>query len=288
MLSTIYSATISGVNAIKVIVEANSGERGDPKCILVGLPDASVKESLDRVFSSLSNTGYAKPRTRVTINLAPGDLRKEGAAFDLPIALSLLASTGQIKHDILGNYLIAGELALSGATRHVKGGLAMAMLAKKIGKAGIILPKSSALEACLIEGINVYSIESLDEAIKFFEDKKLPNPLNPIDSPILKTKERTLRDDFSEVKGQYGLRRAVEIAVAGEHNLLIMGPPGAGKSMVAKRIPSILPRPLPDEFLEILNIYSVQGESWLSKNNGMLRPVRSPHHTISDIGLLGG
>ena len=288
MLSTTYSATLSGVNALQVTVEANSGERGDPKCILVGLPDASVKESMDRVFSSLSNTGYSKPRTRLTINLAPGDLRKEGAAFDLPIALSLLASTGQMKNHMLEDYLIAGELALSGATRHVRGGLAMAMLAKKIGKKGIILPKSSAMEACLIEGINVYSIENLAQAVSLFEDKKIPEPLSRTNSPFLLNEESRTKEDFAEVKGQQGLRRAVEIAVAGEHNLLIIGPPGAGKSMVAKRIPSILPRPHPDEFLEILNIYSVQGESWLSKNNGLLRPVRSPHHTISDIGLLGG
>ena len=221
MLSTTYSATLSGVNALQVTVEANSGERGDPKCILVGLPDASVKESMDRVFSSLSNTGYAKPRTRVTINLAPGDLRKEGAAFDLPIALSLLASTGQMKNHMLEDYLIAGELALSGAIRHVRGGLAMAMLAKKIGKKGIILPKSSAMEACLIEGINVYSIENLAQAVSFFENDKIPEPLCRTNSPFLLEDVCEAKDDFSEVKGQQGLRRAVEIAVAGEHNLFM-------------------------------------------------------------------
>jgi len=221
MLSTTYSATLSGVNALQVTVEANSGERGDPKCILVGLPDASVKESMDRVFSSLSNTGYSKPRTRLTINLAPGDLRKEGAAFDLPIALSLLASTGQMKNHVIKDYLIAGELALSGATRHVRGGLAMAMLAKKIGKKGVILPKSSAMEACLIEGINVYSIENLAQAVSLFEDKKIPEPLSRTNSPFLLNEESRTKEDFAEVKGQQGLRRAIEIAVAGEHNLFI-------------------------------------------------------------------
>ena len=166
-------------------------------------------------------------------------------------------------------------------------GGAMAMLAKKIGKKGIILPKSSAMEACLIEGINVYSIENLAEAVSFFENDKIPEPLCRTNSPFLLEDVCEAKDDFSEVKGQQGLRRAVEIAVAGEHNLLIIGPPGAGKSMVAKRIPSILPRPHPDEFMEILNIYSIQGESWLSKYNGLLHWLISTY-TISDIGLLGG
>ena len=288
MLSTSLSATLSGVSALKVTVEANSGEKGDPKCVLVGLPDTSVKESMDRVFSSIGNAGFSKPRTHVTINLAPGDLRKEGAAFDLPIALTLLDSTGQIKCENLDDFLIAGELALSGEVRKVKGGLAMAILAKEIGKKGVLLPRDSATEACLIEGITVYPIDSLAHAIAFFEDQTSVDSLSPEHSPYSNLVENGFLDDFTDVKGQYGLRRAIEVAVAGAHNLLIIGPPGAGKSMVAKRIPSILPKPEMNEFLEILNIYSVQGSDQFIKTEGMVRPVRSPHHTISDVGLLGG
>ncbi|MDA7756820.1 YifB family Mg chelatase-like AAA ATPase [Opitutales bacterium] len=288
MLSTTFSATLSGVSALQVTVESNSGEKGDPKCVLVGLPDASVKESMDRVFSSISNAGFNKPRTHVTINLAPGDLKKEGAAFDLPIALTLLASTGQIQNNRLDQFLIAGELALSGEVRGVKGGLAMAVLARATGKKGILLPKQSALEACLIEGIEIYGIESLAEAVSFFEGDYDKAPLLPIDSPFSKVKKSQSAEDFSDVKGQHALRRAVEISVAGGHNLLVIGPPGAGKSMVAKRIPSVLPKPSMEEFLEILNIYSIQGDSKFILSKGMQRPVRSPHHTISDVGLLGG
>ena len=288
MLSTSTSATLSGVSALKVTVEANSGEKGDPKCVLVGLPDASVKESMDRVFSSIGNAGFSKPRTHVTINLAPGDLRKEGAAFDLPIALTLLDSTGQINCNGLNDFLVAGELALSGEVRKVKGGLAMAILAKEMGKKGILLPVDSATEACLIQGISVYPVESLAQTIAFFENQSCICPLSPEQSPFSDFSQNILLDDFADVKGQHGLRRAVEVSVAGSHNLLIIGPPGAGKSMVAKRIPSILPKPEMDEFLEILNIYSVQGSDFFTKTKGTLRPVRSPHHTISDVGLLGG
>lgn len=288
MLSTSLSATLSGVSALTVTVEANSGEKGDPKCVLVGLPDASVKEAMDRVFSSIGNAGFSKPRTHVTINLAPGDLRKEGAAFDLPIALTLLSSTGQIQGKGLSDYLIAGELALSGAVRNIKGGLAMAILAKKLGLKGVLLPRASALEACLIEGVKVYAVDNLAEAVSFFDENSEKTPLPPSGSPYLQGVKSRLKDDFADVKGQHGLRRAVEVAVAGGHNLLIIGPPGAGKSMIAKRIPSILPAPSMDEFLEILNIYSVQGDSLQNKLDGVLRPVRAPHHTISDVGLLGG
>jgi magnesium chelatase family protein len=288
MLSTTFSATLSGVSAVQVTVESNSGEKGDPKCVLVGLPDASVKESMDRVFSSMSNAGFSKPRTHVTINLAPGDLKKEGAAFDLPIAITLLASTGQIANNRIDQFLIAGELALSGKVRSVKGGLAMAVLAKRKGKKAILLPKQSALEACLIEGLEVYGIESLSEAVSFIEGNSEKKPLLPCDSPFSHAMKSARNEDFADVKGQYAFRRAVEIAVSGGHNLLVIGPPGAGKSMVAKRIPSVLPKPNMDEFLEILNIYSIQGNSQLIQSRGMQRPVRSPHHTISDVGLLGG
>ena len=288
MLAETCSATLQGVNALPVTVEANGGEKGEPRCVLVGLPDAAVKESLDRVLSGLENTGYSSPRTRVTINLAPGDLRKEGASFDLPIALCLLAAMGQMPGDKLKDFLIAGELGLSGETRKVRGGLSMAMLAAKVGKKGVVLPKESAQEACLVEGMLVYPMDSLAQAVSFFSGESEQQPMKKADSPYQMRDEYSDGADFSEVKGQANVRRAVEVAVAGGHNLLMIGPPGSGKSMISKRIPSILPKPSMDEFLEILNVYSAGGNSLMREGRALSRPVRSPHHTISDVGLLGG
>ena len=288
MLAITDSATLQGVVAVPVTVEANGGEKGEPRCVLVGLPDTAVKESLDRILSSLANSGYSRPRTRVTINLAPGDLRKEGVAFDLPIALCLLVATGQLPEDSLKDYLIAGELALSGKTRTIKGGLSMAMLAKKQSKKGILLPFVSAREASLLEGIDVFSIDSLAEAVAFFNGEHPRVPIDPKKYQYLDPPDQLDDVDFSEVKGQGNVRRAVEVAVAGGHNLLMLGPPGSGKSMIAKRIPSILPKPSTEEFLEILNIHSAAGTSVLNEKKFFRRPVRSPHHTISDVGLLGG
>ena len=288
MLAATNSATLQGVVAVPVTVEANGGEKGEPRCVLVGLPDTAVKEYLDRIISSLANSGFSGPRTRVTINLAPGDIRKEGAAFDLPIALCLLSVMGHLPEDSLKDFLIAGELALSGETRSIKGGLSMAMLAKKQGRKGVLLPAESAEEASLLAGIDVFSIGSLGEAIAFFKDPNSPKPLKRKETKLSNQSECSYEVDFAEVKGQANVRRAVEVAVAGGHNLLMIGPPGSGKSMIAKRIPSILPEPSTEEFLEILNIHSAAGNSVLSEKKFFRRPVRSPHHTISDVGLLGG
>jgi len=288
MLAITDSATLQGVVAVPVTVEANGGEKGEPRCVLVGLPDTAVKESLDRILSSLANSGYSRPRTRVTINLAPGDLRKEGVAFDLPIALCLLASTGQLPENSLQDFLIAGELALSGETRSIKGGLSMAMLAQKHGKKGVLLPATSAEEASLLGGIDVFSIGSLGEAVAFFKGEHPHIPLDSKKYQFADSPDHYEEVDFSEVKGQANVRRAVEVAVAGGHNLLMLGPPGSGKSMIAKRIPSILPKPSMEEFLDILNIHSAAGNSVLNEKKFFRRPVRSPHHTISDVGLLGG
>lgn len=286
MLAIVSSAALQGIHAVPVLVEVNSGESGDPRLIMVGLPDAAVKESDDRVFSALANSGYRKPQTRTTINLAPGDLRKEGPIYDLPIALGILQATGQLSGEQrLRDFLIGGELSLSGATRPVRGGLAFAMQARANGKRGVLLPPASAREASLVEGIEVYSVESLQQAKRFIEgDLELPNiagktAFDPLpDSDIL---------DFAEVKGQAPVKRAVEIAVAGGHNLIMIGPPGSGKSMIAKRIPSIMPEPTLDEFLEILQIESASGITRTTQIHRH-RPYRSPHHTISDVGLLGG
>lgn len=290
MLATIVSAALQGIDAAVVHVEVNAGEVGDPKLILVGLPDAAVKESDDRVFSALSNSGFRLPRTRTTINLAPGNLRKEGPFYDLPIALGILAATQQLAAPQLADWLIAGELSLSGATRPVRGALAMARLARALRKRGILLPAISAEEAALVEGVPVYRIDSLDRAVRFLKGEIALQPLE-----TAAARERSppapadsTSGDFSEVKGQQGLRRAIEVAVAGNHNVLILGPPGSGKSMVAKRVPSIMPPPTLEERLEILSIHSAAGRTLGGERAWDARPYRSPHHTVSDVALLGG
>lgn len=291
MLATISSAALQGIDAEVVHVEVNAGEAGEPKLILVGLPDAAVKESDDRVFSALSNSGFRPPRTRTTINLAPGNLRKEGPFYDLPIALGILAATKQMQAENLSDWLIAGELSLSGATRPVRGALAMARLARGLRKRGVLLPAISAEEAALVDGVAVYRVDSLDGAVRFLSGEA---KLEPVNAGAARTRGATVPPnpdgavDFSEIKGQHALRRAIEVAVAGNHNLLMIGPPGSGKSMVAKRIPTIMPGPTLDERLEILSIHSAAGRTISGEMTWDARPFRSPHHTVSDVALLGG
>ncbi len=288
MLGTAHSAALLGVEAHPVHIEVNTGESGERKLILVGLPDKAVNESQDRVFSAISNSGFRMPATRTTINLAPGNLRKEGPAYDLPIALGVLAATKQCPPEALERFLIAGELALSGHTRPVRGALAMALLARRSRHAGVLLPAESAAEAALVEGLPVFAVRSLDHAVRFLKGEASLRPLKPADSPYSRPPAAGSQPDFAEVKGQFNVRRAVEVAVSGGHNLLIIGPPGSGKSMIAKRIPSVMPEPELDEFLEILSIHSAAG---LAAGDGVRtfrRPFRAPHHTISDVGLLGG
>ncbi len=288
MLANVSSAALQGIDAAPVQVEVNSGESGEPKLIMVGLPDAAVKESDDRVFSALSNSGFKMPRTRTTINLAPGDLKKEGPFYDLPIALGILDATGQMEAGVAKNYLIAGELGLSGETRPVKGALAMALLAKETGKRGVLLPTLSAREAALVEEIEVIPVESLDAAHRFLTGEIRIEPFRQDAFFDAAPAQPAGKADFSEIKGQQTVRRAVEIAVAGLHNILMIGPPGSGKSMIAQRIPTIMPEPNLDEFLEILRIQSAAGRTLSGELGFMERPHRAPHHTISDVGLLGG
>ena len=288
MLAITLSAALVGVEAHLVQVEVNTGEAGELKFILVGLPDTAVKESQDRVSSAISNSGYRMPATRTTINLAPGGLRKEGPAYDLPIAIAILASMKKCSDQSLNDFLIVGELSLSGKTRPVRGALAMALLARKLGKRGLIIPAESADEAALVSDIEVYPVQSLDETVQFLNGSGDSVPVRSDESSFFQLPPESQRIDFSEVKGQQTVRRAVEIAVSGGHNLLIIGSPGSGKSMIAKRIPTIMPRPSIDEFLEILSIQSAAGITLNNEDRYFQRPFRSPHHTISDVGLLGG
>src|SRR3954462_12734007 len=218
MLATIGSAALLGIDAVPVQVEVNTGESGIPNLILVGLPDAAVKESENRVFSALSNSGLRMPRTRTTINLAPGDLRKEGAIYDLPIAIGILVATGQLACENLSDYLIAGELSLSGATRPIKGGLAMAVLARETRRKCVLLPPIAAREAALVEGVQVYEVTSLDQANRFLAGQLALKPVVPPRSAAPRTSEH--EPDFADIKGQLAVRRAVEVAVAGGHNLI--------------------------------------------------------------------
>lgn len=287
MLSLLTSASLQGIYAEPVLIEVNTGESGTPEIVLVGLPDAGVKESEDRVKSAMGNSGFEMPRLRTTINLAPGNLRKEGPVYDLPIALGILTATEQFVAPQLKEYLVIGELGLSGATRPVRGALAFARLARQLGMRGIVLPVESASEAALVDGLEVFPVDSLDRAIRFFKGEELIAPLD-VESVKSASTAAAAIGDFSEIKGQGALRRAVEVAVSGGHNLLMLGSPGGGKSMVAKRVPTIMPPPTNDEFLEILSIHSAAGRTLNGDIPWGSRPFRAPHHTVSDVALLGG
>ncbi len=288
MFAKLHSGALMGVEAFPVEIEVNSGERGEPRTFIVGLPDTAVKESLNRVSSALANSGFAMPSTKMTVNLAPGDLRKEGPIYDLPISLGILASTGDIDSTKFDDFIIAGELSLSGELRAICGGVSLALLAKKQGRRGVILPADSAPEAALVEGVEVYAANSLRELVDFFSGKIQLRLVSSDLSPFKRDDLSAFDLDFADVKGQQQVRRAVEVAVAGGHNLLMVGPPGSGKSMIAKRIPSIMPKPSLEEFLEILGIYSAAGLTQSEENKYFKRPFRAPHHTISKVGLVGG
>ncbi len=289
MLAVLTSGALVGVEAVPVTVEINTNQTGDFKLVVVGLPDTAVKESTDRVLSAINNTGGRISFTRTVINLAPGDLRKVGPLYDLPIALGLLASEGdQLDPARLDGWLIAGELSLTGATRPIPGGLALARLCKSLNLKGVLLPPESAAEAALVEGVRVHAVGSLGEAWLFLSGRKELPAVPPPPAADPAAPDDPFAQDFSEIKGQHSLRRAVEVAVAGGHNLLIIGPPGSGKSMISKRLPTIMPEPSLDEFLEILAVHSAAGISLPGGVTRRERPFRSPHHTISDVGLLGG
>ena len=286
MLSKVYSGAVYGVNAYTVEIEVNAG-RGDSQFVIVGLPDAAVRESKDRVWTALNNSGFRPTLGRTTINLAPADIKKEGPAYDLPLAMGLLAATGAVEMPALSEYAFIGELALSGDVRRVRGALPVALEMRRQGKRGILVPMDNAEEAAVAEGINVYPVRNLREAVDFILGVFPIQPMK-LNLADLVQRERKSGEDFADVKGQETAKRAVEVAVSGGHNILMIGSPGAGKTMIARRIASILPEMNLEEALEATRIHSIAG---ILKSHQALvfhRPFRSPHHTISDVGLLGG
>ncbi|MDR2029955.1 MAG: YifB family Mg chelatase-like AAA ATPase [Puniceicoccales bacterium] len=284
MLAIIQSGALLGVESFPVQVEVNTGERGELRFVLVGLPDAAVKESMDRVCSALQNSGFKLPHTRTTINLSPGHLRKEGPLYDLPIAVAMLLASGQIRGNCDG-FFLAGELSLSGNLLPIRGSIAFAIQARRNGLRGVILPCQSAEEASIIAGVPIYAARSLKDVVRFWEDPSAL-PVLPLKNVPPAPRESGL--DFSDIRGQERAKRAAEIAAAGGHNLLLMGCPGVGKSMLAKRIATILPPPTWEELVEIYGIHSAAGLSIDGSWADGSRPFRSPHHSISRVGLLGG
>ncbi|MGV8906965.1 MAG: YifB family Mg chelatase-like AAA ATPase [Acetobacterium sp.] len=286
MLSQIKSSGLMGVNGVIVTVEIDVS-RGLPSYALVGLPDTGIKESKDRVFAAIKNNGFQYPMERITINLAPADLKKEGPAFDLAIALGILVSSNQLTWDQPEDYLIVGELSLSGEIRSVNGILPMVLEAKKAGIHKIFVPYDNRFEAAVVQDVDIYPVKNLSEAVSLINGELLMEPFVIDLKSLLTPKETSGGIDFSDIRGQDQAKRALEIAAAGSHNLLMSGPPGSGKTMLAKGFPSILPDLTLDEALEITKIHSISG---LLKDNAIMceRPFRAPHHTISKTALVGG
>ena len=286
MLIKTFGSAIHGVNAITITIEVNI-DKG-VSFFLVGLPDSAVKESQQRIEAALKNNGFRLPGKKIVINMAPADIRKEGSSYDLTLAMGILAASGQISEDKIADYIIMGEMSLDGGLQPIRGALPIAIQAQKEGFKGFILPKQNAREAAIVGTLPVFGVENIKEVIDFL------NGDVELEQTIIDTRDEFYKSlceyefDFSDVKGQENIKRSLEIAAAGGHNVILIGPPGSGKTMLAKRMPSILPPLNLHEALETTKIHSVAGT--MKKNTSLIsiRPFRSPHHTISDVALVGG
>lgn len=287
MLAKLHTHSLLGIDALPVEVEVDVSPAAMPKVILVGLPEAAVKESIHRIERALVNSGFVRPQNRVVINLAPAELPKQAASFDLPIALGLLAASGQLDSDRFNQYAAVGELALDGTTRPIKGALSTAMTAAKEERRGIVVPSENASESAVVEGIEVIPVDSLTQAAAFFSGQL---PIDPTPSRLQELFEKLgkYEVDFADVRGQEMAKRAITLAAAGGHNLLMIGPPGSGKTMLAKRVPTVLQSLSSEESIETSRIYSAMGRLPSGKPLLARRPFRAPHHTISNAGLVGG
>ena len=286
MLAKTFGSAVFGVDAYIITIEVSVGK--GTKFFLVGLPDSAIKESEQRVEAAIKQTGYAMPRTKVVVNLAPADIRKEGSAYDLPIALGILAGSGQITTPDADRYVIMGELSLDGSLRPIRGVLPIAIEARKAGFKGFILPKENATEAAIVNNLDVIGVETLREAIDFLEGNQTIAPTWHETRDVFSEESTQFDVDFSDVQGHESIKRALEVAAAGGHNVIMVGPPGSGKTMLARRLPTILPPLTLQEALETTKIHSVAGKLQAGDSLISRRPFSSPHHTISDAALVGG